>query len=189
MEAEDEGTSWMEYRLEGETPSRRAYQASFIHQDYLYIHGGHDIREGAQDTLWRVDISHKNKEPQWEKVNFKKSKSPGAIAYHTMTFVDGKVYLIGGSTLGEDSTKDYMLSLESLEWSIIDRKGSDAPASIDEHTANLYGSKIIIFGGNISGTKSNTIFLFHLKTKTWEKLQLSDGPCARSCHSAVIYSN
>lgn len=58
-------------------------------------------------------------------------------------------YLIGGSTLGDDSTRDYVLDIPALEWNIIERKGNDAPSSIDEHSANLYGDQIIIFGGNV----------------------------------------
>ena len=106
-----------------------------------------------------------------------------------MTYVDSKVYLIGGSASGEDSTRDYALDLDSFEWSIIERKGKDAPASIDEHSANLFEDKIIIFGGNISGSKSNLMFLFDIKLKSWKKLWFTDGPWARSWHSAVIYSN
>ena len=71
MEASADKASWTEFKLSGDAPSGRAYQASFIYEDHLYIHGGHDIREGAQDTLWRVDITHTNKDPHWEKVTYK----------------------------------------------------------------------------------------------------------------------
>jgi hypothetical protein len=26
-------------------------------KDYLYIHGGRDLKEGALDNLWRIDIA------------------------------------------------------------------------------------------------------------------------------------
>ena len=71
MESKGDKSNWVEFKLDGETPSRRAYHASFIYGEHLHIYGGHDIREGATDTLWRVDINHKNKEPKWEKLSFK----------------------------------------------------------------------------------------------------------------------
>ena len=107
-----------------------------------------------------------------------------------MTLVGDKAYLIGGSTTCDDSTRDYVLDVPELEWSIIERKGEDAPTSIDEHSANLYEDHILIFGGNVSGSKSNKLFSFNIKHKIWKELEsTNEGPCERSSHSAIIYSD
>jgi hypothetical protein len=41
-------------------PERRANHCSFIAEDagtdYLYIHGGRDLKEGAIDSMWRLNL-------------------------------------------------------------------------------------------------------------------------------------
>lgn len=88
--------------------------------------------------------------------------------------------------MGVDSTKDYLLELTTLEWQIIERKDKNAPKSIDEHTATLVNEKLYIFGGNISGFKSNQIFVFDISKKKWSAIETENGPCERSCHSATL---
>jgi hypothetical protein len=63
-------SNWTHFVTEGDAPTRRAYHGSFIHESHLYIHGGHDIREGNTDSLWRIDISARTKEPVWEELEF-----------------------------------------------------------------------------------------------------------------------
>lgn len=52
----------MEVRLGGKLPERRSNHAAFIYENlqanqrYLYIHGGRDLREGAVDNMWRLDL-------------------------------------------------------------------------------------------------------------------------------------
>ena len=191
MESKGDKTNWVEFKLDGETPSRRAYHASFIYGEHLYIFMEVMIFEREQrilcgELISAIEIRNQN----GKECLSNKSKSPGAIAFHTMTLVGEKAYLLGGSTLGVDSTRDYVLDVPDLEWNIIERKGEDAPSSIDEHSANLYGDQILIFGGNVSGSKSNILFTFHLKHLKWNVVaSINDGPWERSCHSAVIYSD
>lgn len=125
----------------------------------------------------------------WEKLLCGKRHSPGNIAYHTLTKVDTKIYLIGGSTLGVDSKRDYILDINSLEWQVIERTDKSAPKSIDEHTATLVGTKIYIFGGNIAGFKNDQIYVFDTQTHKWSKPEHEKGPCARSSHSQVFYND
>jgi len=76
-------------------------------KDYLYIHGGRDLKEGALDNLWRIDIAGVQRLPQnestgveWEQVKVK-GDGPGAISHHTCTVVGDTMLLIGGQ-IGED---------------------------------------------------------------------------------------
>lgn len=49
----------MEIRLQGKLPERRSNHAAFIYEGrgkYLYVHGGRDLKEGALDSLWRLDL-------------------------------------------------------------------------------------------------------------------------------------
>ena len=50
---------WAEIRLAGKLPERRSNHAAFIanhNHEYLYIHGGRDLKEGAMENLWRLDL-------------------------------------------------------------------------------------------------------------------------------------
>ena len=49
--------NWSELRFEKLGPERRGYHSTFIHQDKLYIYGGHDIKEGTLDNMWVMDLS------------------------------------------------------------------------------------------------------------------------------------
>jgi hypothetical protein len=53
----DDDENWVQLRLEGRQPERRAYHTSFAHENTLYIFGGHDIREGQMNTMWSLDLS------------------------------------------------------------------------------------------------------------------------------------
>jgi len=59
---EAEGDDWLELRLQGKLPERRSNHCSFIvkgeeEAEWLYIHGGRDLKEGALDSMWRVNLT------------------------------------------------------------------------------------------------------------------------------------
>lgn len=52
---------WMEVRVQGKLPERRSNHSSFIYEAkgsrYLFVHGGRDLKEGAIDNMWRLDLN------------------------------------------------------------------------------------------------------------------------------------
>ena len=58
FEGEEEAydLNWYELRPGGIWPERRAYHSSFVFENFLYIFGGNDIREGKMNTLWRISF-------------------------------------------------------------------------------------------------------------------------------------
>mmetsp|Transcript_1126 Transcript_1126/g.1017 ORF Transcript_1126/g.1017 Transcript_1126/m.1017 type:complete len:515 (+) Transcript_1126:82-1626(+) len=178
-------TNWIEYRAIGKCPERRGFHASFVYNNNLYIHGGHDIREGTMDTLWKIDLSRQDFE--WEKIHTRGSYKPGNIAYHTLTLLpDNKVILVGGSNLGTDNENIYELDLSTLEWRVDKNPKPEELTSIDEHTSLIYEDKLYIFGGNVHGFKSNKMFILDLNSKKWETKTFDQGPSERSSHSSVL---
>jgi hypothetical protein len=58
MEANrDSSYSWAEVRMPGALPERRTNHCSFIVGDYLYIHGGRDIKVGSMNNMWRLSVN------------------------------------------------------------------------------------------------------------------------------------
>ncbi|CAI2366389.1 unnamed protein product [Moneuplotes crassus] len=178
-------SNWMEFRPEGKCPERRGFHASFIHNNCLYIHGGHDIREGTFSGFWRLDLS--SDQYIWEKIEIKGIKKPGKIAYHTLSLIDSHTcILVGGSNLGVDNEQVFFLDLAKMEWRVDRDPKPDDLTSIDEHTACVYQGNLYIFGGNLNGFKSNKIFIYNLDSKKWSIKEHEDGIPPRSSHSAVV---
>lgn len=152
----------------------------------LYIHGGHDIREGTLDTLWRIDLSSGG-DYEWELLHTRGSKKPGNIAYHTFNLIsDHECILIGGSNLGSDNPNIYELDLHTLEWKADRHHKPEDLESIDEHTATFYDGKLYVFGGNVHGFKTNNMYILDIATRKWHVKEFTKGPPPRASHSATI---
>jgi len=103
------------------------------------------------------------------KIETRGLKNPGKIAYHTLTLIsDEKCLLIGGSNLGIDNSNIYELDLLTFEWKLERGSLPQQLTSIDEHSTNFYEDKLYVFGGNVHGFKSNTIFVFDVKSRKWD---------------------
>jgi hypothetical protein len=57
LESNTNSDDWSEVRLAGKLPERRSNHCSFIVNDYLYIHGGRDIKEGPMGNMWKLNIN------------------------------------------------------------------------------------------------------------------------------------
>ena len=117
----------------------------------------------------------------------------GPVSHHKTLVVGKNMYLIGGSMHGKEYTcsQMYRLDLNTLNWDMVKTRGEKAPhGSLDEHTADLNGDTIVIFGGFIDGTRENKVFTFDVKTFTWGLIEPADAakpvPSARAGHSASL---
>lgn len=180
--------SWQEYRVVGRAPRRRSYQASFVYENYYYIHGGFDIREGTFEKLYRINLDPKSQENSWEELTQKGLEKPGKIAYHKLIRYDKKAYLIGGSNLDKDNERMFELDLTSNEWKTIKIHGAK-PGPRDEHSAHLWNDVIVVFGGNVNGCKSNDVWFYHIKESKWEEIVTTGAPMERSNHSSTLYAD
>ena len=190
---EDE-KNWYEIRIPGKAPERRGYHASFFYKGKFYIHGGHDIREGSQETLWEIDLNAlqdmenaKEEEPvEWKLME--PSNKFGPISRHTCVVHGDKAYSYGGSNAGMESRQLYALDLRTFKWEKLHAKG-DVPEDRDEHSAVLDGATMVIFGGFCDLGRSNEIFKYYFDDNRWEKIKpVSKAiPSERAGHSAVLH--
>jgi hypothetical protein len=68
----------------------------------FYVHGGHDIREGSQDTLWELDLGalHEFEQkkdtsldiqyPEWKHVDT--TGNPGPVSRHSMVVYGDRIF-------------------------------------------------------------------------------------------------
>jgi len=98
---------WIEVRVQGKLPERRSNHTSWIYgsgaSEYLYIHGGRDLKEGPVATLWRVNISliHRmmvspDQKVEWEQVNTTGKDTPGKISHSSAIVCGSNVVIYGG---------------------------------------------------------------------------------------------
>ena len=68
-------------------------------------------------------------------------------------------------------TQIYRLDLQTYNWDQVQTRSEDDNASIpnqiDEHSAEIDGSRVVIFGGFLDGERTNTIRTFDLNTHVW----------------------
>jgi len=106
---------WMEVRLQGKLPERRSNHCAFVvhngNQEYLYVHGGRDLKEGAHSSMWRVCISgilNLRQDPyhpvEWECVNTH-GAGLGRISHHTASVRNSNEVVFYGGLKGEESNK------------------------------------------------------------------------------------
>ena len=88
--------------------------------DYLYIFGGQDLKEGAFNTLWRLDLKKTliNSSGKWEQINCRNTPKP--ISHHNGFIHEDKLYIYGG-VHGMDSNGSLLqLDLKNWNWTKID---------------------------------------------------------------------
>ncbi len=78
--------------------------------------------------------------------------------------------------------------MKTFKFEGINARG-DIPSPRDEHTALIYDSSMVVFGGfELSGERVNEIYRYHFRENKWEKVLVMGGdvPTARAGHSAVM---
>jgi hypothetical protein len=190
---------WSEVRLAGKLPERRSNHCSFIVKDYLYIHGGRDIKEGPMPTMWRLSISsvkHLEEDPdcgaQWEVVNTK-GVSPGKISHHTAAVIGNKVLVFGGIKDYDENSDIYEFDPVKLTWSQVKSIG-DIPKSRDDHSlSQIDQNSFLVFGGFVEGSRVNECYVATKKGDILEWKQIGEKsptkPCSRASHSTVVFNN
>mmetsp|Transcript_2846 Transcript_2846/g.2669 ORF Transcript_2846/g.2669 Transcript_2846/m.2669 type:complete len:131 (+) Transcript_2846:155-547(+) len=110
-----ENANWAEIRLHGKFPERKGYHSSVIYNKKLYIFGGHDIREGEQDSLWCLDLTKQpinanskdtafqdpslqsDKKAEWIQLPTSGKEKPGKLSHHSAVIYNDKMYIFGGN--------------------------------------------------------------------------------------------
>ena len=91
-------------------------------------------------------------------------------------------------------TQIYRLDLQTYNWDQVQTRSEDDNASIpnqiDEHSAEIDGSRVVIFGGFLDGERTNTIRTFDLNTHVWSVVEpVNAGPKPRAGHTATFHED
>ena len=108
------------------------------------------------------------------------------------------MYVVGGTMNGREYTCSQMcrLDLQTLQWDQVGTRGTkdgDMPACIDEHSAVLDGTQVIIFGGFVDGERVNHVHTLDLETHKWSKIEPADPnaavPTPRAGHTGSLHEH
>jgi len=114
--------------------------------------------------------------------------APTARTFHTTVWTGSKVIIWGGITTCE-YTSCYLNSgaifdPKTNSWTAISSDG--APEGRYFHSAVWTGSKMIVWGGTLTGSNNtNTGGIYDLKTNSWSPMSTINAPDARTGHLAV----
>lgn len=108
--------------------------------------------------------------------------------------VGDTIYVFGGFDQYTDEifNKLYKLNYkDNCQWTQVIYTKGQPPAKRNDHSATLYGDKIIIFGGNSEEDRFfNDVSILNLSTLTWSHPEVHGFiPEGRIRHSATIYGN
>ena len=108
----------------------------------------------------------------------------------SFTFGDS-LYLIGGCDInGKCYNSIYTYNFTIDRWSLIIPIG-EIPTIRQGHTCNLFGNKLILFGGNYNSDIKNDLFILNLRNFEWKKIILNDeelNKIGRTNHNSIIFN-
>lgn len=176
--------TWSSPKVKGTPPGPRENHASVVIQDKMYVFGGWDaasIKETYND-VHTLDIASKT----WEKV-ITQGMTPTPRAGMSGVADDSKAYYFGGvDKSGTFSDDLYMLDTRTNMWYKPSTAGS-LPAVRADHTANLVGEKMYVFGGQSDAGEHADLWALDLNALTWVKPAVQgEKPAARSGHTASL---
>ncbi|RPB02655.1 galactose oxidase [Choiromyces venosus 120613-1] len=140
----------------GQQPSRRRAHTACLHKNGIYVFGGGDGVRALND-VWRLDVSDLTK-PSWKLI----SAPPRPGGSTTSLSIDGR-----------PSTRT-----ESLQ-------NQARPTARGYHTANMVGSKLIVFGGSDGDECFRDVWVFDLETNIWKCVGIKTS-YPRLSHTATI---
>jgi N-acetylneuraminic acid mutarotase len=177
---------WLEMSCKN-APRRRCLHMSFIYDNYFYIYGGFDIREGRMTDLRRLKIDG-SQNFLWEEVETS-GVIPEALSGQSGCLVGTKFFMFGGEDNREYANNNlYILDLERLKWEKRLFSETDIPGFLG-HSLSYYqlDNSLVLFGGFSKGLYKNSIYVFSLEKNQWSKVECeTPNPQGRINHTATL---
>jgi N-acetylneuraminic acid mutarotase len=150
---------WSRPRILGDkVPSKRRAHTACLYKNGIYVFGGGDGVRALND-IWRLDVSDMTK-MSWKLISGPSSSVDGS----------GKSSPVTTTTTAATTTTT----------------GRDLrPKARGYHTANMVGSKLIIYGGSDGGECFNDVWVYDVETHAWKAVSIPV-TYRRLSHTATI---
>ena len=143
-------------------PSPRRAHTACLYKNGIYVFGGGDGVRALND-IWRLDVSDPHK-MSWKLIS--------APSTPTGTGTGGGTTAASSSAGSAGSSKDNNNSNNNSSSNSSSSSGGGGavgkvPKARGYHTANMVGSKLIIFGGSDGGECFNDVWVYDVETRVW----------------------
>jgi len=174
---------WLQPSMQMRIKNRVGHQAVNVEGD-MYVFGGW---AGKTDKYLNFGFLFDMKSQQLmvEDTAGKKEKPKGRRD-HTLTLLNGKIYLFGGWNCVESYNDLWTLDFKNKwRWSQVNMVGN-IPGPRRGHSATAIGTKLYIFGGIYGYTRFfNELYCLDTKTMEWQIPEVTGNPPSpRAWHSA-----
>ncbi|KNE91960.1 hypothetical protein PSTG_14631 [Puccinia striiformis f. sp. tritici PST-78] len=160
-------------------PPTRAHSATHL-DGRIFIFGGGD-GPNYFDVLYYLDtISLTWTKPRVKGILPSTRRAHATVLYGTQLIIFGGGN--GSRALNDVHALD-LSDLSNLEWRELAINGQ-SPLNRGYHSANLVGSKCIIFGGSDGGECFSDIYILDLESLTWIQVEV-EAPIARLAHTST----
>ena len=107
--------------MTGKLPERRSYTSSDVYQNYLYVFGGQDLKEGTYNSVWRINLKVilDGGNTSWDFVKTSGQCTPKPLSHHNGFIANECFYNYGGIHSGDSNSNVYILNLKTNEWTIL----------------------------------------------------------------------
>lgn len=161
-------------------PFPSALQSAVYYGGHIYIFGGHNDYE-IYSTLHKYNIKTK----EWSRVE---TQSPPERSGHTAVVYGNSMFVFGGHVYVAKKTNELLeYKFEEQKWYKVEQFGK-IPEPRTDHTALVYGDKMIVFGGYDVRLLENDLFEYNFEYRCWNAIE-SKGqkPSLRYAHSATLF--
>ncbi|KAF8439562.1 hypothetical protein BDZ91DRAFT_755710 [Kalaharituber pfeilii] len=146
----------------GEMPSRRRAHTACLYKNGIYIFGGGD-GERALDDVWRLDVA------DWNKLSWRcicPPTSGRATNNSSSTSLTAKLRRNGPTASPNPS--DLLHHQHQNQ--------QPRPTARGYHTANMVGSKLIVYGGSDGQECFQDVWVFDVDTEVWKQVPMDPAP-------------
>jgi N-acetylneuraminic acid mutarotase len=167
------GLSDMELGPKGRTSHAACRDDEYKDKFYVFGGSGKNIGFENYNDLWYFDFATL----KFTEILVGKASAfrPPGMYGHSLTFLNGSLYVFGGTT-GFDYFKDiFKFDLYSFQWQKLQVYGSSDLEPRYKHSAvlNPDDKKLIIVGGLNQSTRLGNIFEFNFDKRQWSPLLLN----------------
>jgi N-acetylneuraminic acid mutarotase len=100
-----------------------------------------------------------------------------------MVHHNGKFYVYGG----QGDITNALMEIDTNTWKVTYKK-TILSEILESHTAQIYDSKMIIYGGYTSNSINENLLIYNTENSSWSKIPIN-GPPNRSSHTSTVIDN
>ncbi len=139
------------------TPLFKAAAAQY--EGRIYVAGGIDSSNVAQNVVYYTDVHPDGDITAWQTAS---AQLPGNLAGHSMVQSNGRLYVVGGSTTGEQinaTNSVYIGNIDPTTGDVVSwTTATSLPEALFGAAAAVSAGKIWVSGGIVSGTARANVY-------------------------------